>query len=297
MASLRDIRQKIKSVTTTQQITNAMRMMSTAKLSRAVEAVNKAKPYINKLLSLARHIKTVVPNLKHPAFEKREINKTSTIIIGGERGLCGGFNQELHNYVQKRIKKLDISKQKFYVIGQKPIRFLQSLNIPIEKEFETLNINELKPKLIELSNELFEEFKAQKTDRVNIISTSYTSSVNRPIVTIQLLPLPENSDLFSETEKAADTEEKGQSITSQDFDFFPSPKEIFDNILPRYMYNSLLKAVLESVAAEQCSRMIAMTSATDRANEKLESLRLELNRSRQAQITQEINEVVAGSQT
>ncbi len=297
MASLRDIRQKIKSVTTTQQITNAMRMMSTAKLSRAVEAVNKAKPYINKLLSLARHIKTVVPDLKHPAFEKREIKKTSIIIIGGERGLCGGFNQELHNYVQKRIKKLDISMQKFYVIGQKPIRFLQSLNIPIEKEFETLNINELKPKLIELSKELFEEFKSKKTDRITIISTSYTSSVNRPIVTFQMLPLPENSDLFTETETEANKEEKKRNISSQEFDFSPSPEEIFDNILPRYMYNSLLKALLESIAAEQCSRMIAMTSATDRANEKLESLRLELNRSRQTQITQEINEVVAGSQT
>ena len=297
MASLRDIRQKIKSVTTTQQITNAMRMMSTAKLSRAVEAVNKAKPYITKLLSLARHIKTVIPDLKHPAFEKRELKKTSAIIIGGERGLCGGFNQELHNYVQKRIKKLDISKQKFYVIGQKPIKFLQFLNIPIEKEFPTLNINELKPKLIELSKELYEEFKAKKTDRVNIIYTSYTSSVNRPIVNFQMLPLPEKSDLFAETEKEPSEEEKKSHISSQDFDFFPSPIEIFDSILPRYMYNSLLKAVLESVAAEQCSRMIAMTSATDRANEKLESLRLELNRSRQAQITQEINEVVAGSQT
>ena len=297
MASLRDIRQKIKSVTTTQQITNAMRMMSTAKLSRAVESVNKAKPYINKLLSLARHIKTVIPDLKHPAFEKREINKTSTIIIGGERGLCGGFNQELHNYIQKKIKKLDISKQEFYVIGQKPIRFLQFLNIPIEKEYETLNINELKPELIELSKNLFEEFKAKKTDRVSIIYTSYTSSVNRPIVSFQLLPLPENGELFSEAEKEPEDEEKSIKINSQDFDFFPSPEEIFDSLLPRYMYNSLLKAVLESVAAEQCCRMIAMTSATDRANEKLESLRLELNRSRQAQITQEINEVVAGSQT
>ena len=112
-----------------------------------------------------------------------------------------------------------------------------------------------------------------------------------------MLPLPENGELFSEAEKELEDEEKSIKINSQDFDFFPSPEEIFDSLLPRYMYNSLLKAVLESVAAEQCCRMIAMTSATDRANEKLESLRLELNRSRQAQITQEINEVVAGSQT
>ena len=293
MASLRDIRQKIKSVTTTQQITNAMRMMSTAKLSRAIEAVNKAKPYINKLLSFARNIKTIVPDFKHPALEKREINKTSTIIIGGERGLCGGFNSELHNFVEKQIKKLDLDKQNFYVIGQKPIRFLQSLNIAIKKEFPSLNVTELTPELIKLSSELYEQFKNKKTDRINIIYTSYVSSVKHPIVKVQLLPIPAKSEMFFEEEKTV--EEKPKSLPT--FDFYPSPEEIFDNILPRYMFNALLEAVLESIAAEQCSRMVAMTSATDRANEKLESLRLELNRSRQAQITQEINEVVAGSQS
>lgn len=291
MASLRDIRQKIKSVTTTQQITNAMKMMSTAKLSRAIEAVNKSKPYINKLLSIASNIKTIIPDLKHPALESREINKASTVIIGGERGLCGSFNQELHNFVKKQINKIDIEKQNFYVIGQKPIRFFQYLNIPITQEFPSLNVNELTPKLFKISKELYEQFKDNKTDIINIIYTSYVSSVKHPIVKIQLLPIPENSELFAEYKSWSD------EFIVPTFDFYPSPEEIFDNILPRYLYNSLLKAVLESVAAEQCSRMIAMTSATDRANEKLDSLKLELNRSRQAHITQELNEVIAGSQT
>lgn len=295
MASLRDIRQKIKSVTTTQQITNAMKMMSTAKLSRAIEAVNKAKPYINKLLSLARSIKTMVPDFTHPALEKREIKKISTIIIGAERGLCGSYNQELNNFINKRIKKYDLGMQSFYVIGQKAVKYLEFLNIPIEKEYPNLNIHELNSELITLANELYQQFKEQKLDRINIIYTSYISSVRHPIVCSQLLPISEKSDLLADNENEADEISKTKAFPS--FDFYPSPTEIFDQILPRYMYNALLKAVLESVAAEQCSRMIAMTSATDRANEKLESLNLELNRSRQAHITQEINEVVAGSQT
>ena len=237
----------------------------------------------------------MVSDFKHPALEERKINKTSIIIIGGERGLCGGFNQELHNYISKQIKKFNIEKQELYVIGQKPIKYLQSQNISITKEYPTLNINELNPKLFLLANELYEEFKNRKTDNIKIIYTSYISSVKHPIVNFQLLPITEKQNLFSE--KNNDLEEKKNGNILSKPDFYPSPEKIFDNILPRYMYNSILKAVLESVAAEQCSRMVAMTSATDRANEKLESLELELNRSRQAQITQEINEVVAGSES
>lgn len=292
MASLRDIRQKIKSVTATQQITNAMKMMSTAKLSRAIEAVNQSKTYINKLLELSRNVKSRVKSFKHPALEEREVQHITTIVIGGERGLCAGFNQELHNFALKQITKEGLEKQTLHVIGQKPIRFFQMKDIPIAKAFESLNIKEIGDELFALSKELYEQFKDHKTDKVNIISTSYVSSVNHPIACQQLLPIPENSVLLSDSEEPSE----GKKI-HMEYDFYPSPAGIFDQILPRYMYNSLLKAVLESVAAEQCARMVAMTSATDRANEKLEELRLELNRSRQAQITQELNEVIAGSQT
>ncbi len=290
MASLRDIRQKIKSVTATQQITNAMKMMSTAKLSRAIEAVNQSKTYITKLLELARNVKSRVKSFNHPALEEREVNNVTTIIIGGERGLCAGFNQELHNFALEHITKEGLEKQHLYVIGKKPIRFFQMKDIAIEKAFESLSIKEIGDDLFALSKELYEQFKDHKTDKVNIISTAYVSSVNHPITCQQLLPIPENSALLSEEPP------EGKTIYKE-FDFYPSAAGIFDQILPRYMYNSLLKAVLESVAAEQCARMVAMTSATDRANEKLEDLNLELNRSRQAQITQELNEVIAGSQT
>ena len=290
MASLRDIRQKIKSVTATQQITNAMKMMSTSKLSRAIEAVNQSKTYITKLLELARNVKSRVKSFNHPALEEREVKNVSTIIIGGERGLCAGFNQELHNFAWEHITKEGLEKQHLYVIGKKPIRFFQMKDIAMEKSFESLSIKEIGDDLFALSKELYELFKDHKTDKVNIISTAYVSSVNHPITCQQLLPIPANSALLSEESS------EGKNI-NKEFDFYPSPAGIFDQILPRYMYNSLLKAVLESVAAEQCARMVAMTSATDRANEKLEDLNLELNRSRQAQITQELNEVIAGSQT
>lgn len=296
MASLRDIRQKIKSVKTIYQITNAMRMMSTAKLSRAIESVNRTKPYVNILLTLSRDIKSMIPDFHHPALEEREVNKSTTIIIGGERGLCGGFNQDLNKFALNQIQKIELDKQQLYVIGQKAIRFFEYSNIPMAKEYPTMNVKELESELFSLSKELYDKFKNNETDKVSIIFTSYISSINHPILCNQLLPIPKNSDLL---EKSADDSDGNQeeSILNTSFDFYPSPDEIFDQILPRYMYNSLLKAVIESVAAEQSSRMMAMTSATDRANEKLDSLRLELNRSRQAQITQELNEVIAGSQT
>ena len=297
MASLRDIRQKIKSVTATQQITNAMKMMSTAKLSRAIEAVNQTKPYVNKLLYLARSIKSNVRNFSHPAFEDRKVLTSTTIVIGGERGLCGGFNQELHRFALDKIKKEALDKQHIYVIGEKPIRFLQNAGIEIEKAFPSLNIKELEPKLNETAKELYDMFISGKTDRINVIYTSYISSTKHPIVCQQVLPVPSNSELFEDSDsEKADQSGNGKKIIPE-FEFLPSPAMIYNHILPRYMYNCLIKAVLESVAAEQCSRMIAMTSATDRANEKIEELQLELNRSRQALITQELNEVIAGSQT
>ena len=296
MASLRDIRQKIKSVKTIHQITNAMRMMSTAKLSRAIESVNRTKPYVNKLLSLARNIKLMIPDFRHPALEEREVNKSTTIIIGGERGLCGGFNQELNTFALKEVKKVDLEKQELFVIGQKAIRFFQYSNIPMAKEFATMNVKELETELFTLSKELYNQYKAHKTDKVNLIYTSYISSINHPVLCNQLLPIPKNSDLLEKSKDDSD-ESSEESILNATYDFYPSPEEIFDQILPRYMFNSLLQAVIESIAAEQSSRMMAMTSATDRANEKLDSLKLELNRSRQAQITQELNEVIAGSQT
>ena len=296
MASLRDIRQKIKSVKTIYQITNAMRMMSTAKLSRAIESVNKTKPYVNKLLALARSIKSKTKNFHHPALEPRELKNSSVIVIGGERGLCGGFNQELNSFALDKIRKDSFINQQIYVIGQKAIRSFEYLNIPIAMEFPTLNLKELESKLFTLSKDIYNQFKENKTDKVSLIYTSFISSINHPILCNQLLPITKDSELF---EKTLDDTEKitDESVLNFDYDFYPSPEDIFDQILPRYMYNSLLKAVIESIASEQSARMMAMTSATDRATEKLDSLQLELNRSRQAQITQELNEVIAGSQT
>lgn len=292
MASLRDIREKIKSVTSTQKITNAMRMMSTAKLSKAMAAVNQSKVYITKLLSLASSIKTRMTDFKHPALEDREVKKSITIVVGAERGLCGGFNQDLHKFAISEINKSPLEDQQIYAIGEKPIKFFQMTGVPLAKEFHSLNIKDLEGDLFELAKDIYAKFESKQIDKVNVIYTSYVSSVKHPIVSQQLLPIPPDSDLLSSNESSGKGER--QNLI---FDFYPSPEELFNCMLPRYMHNSLLKAVTESVAAEQCARMIAMTSATDRANEKLEDLRLELNRSRQAQITQELNEVIGGSQT
>lgn len=298
MAPLRDIREKIKSVTSTQKITNAMRMMSTAKLSKALASVNQTKTYITKLLDLASSVKKKMVGFKHPALEERPVKKSATIVIGGERGLCGGFNQDLHKFALECIKKESLESQQIYAIGEKPIRFFEMMNIPLAKKYHSLNIKDLESELLNLSKELYAKFETKEIDRVNLIFTSYISSVKHPILCQQLLPIAENSELLSDNDEdeTKSVSKNGKPITLT-YDFYPSPEIIFSNMLPRYLYNSLLKAVIESVAAEQCARMVAMTSATDRANEKLEELRLELNRSRQAQITQELNEVIAGSQT
>ncbi len=285
MASLRDIRQKIKGIATTQQITGAMKMMSTARLGRAVEAINLTKAYIARIEQMVQNVKRELPDFHHPCLSEREVKSACLVIIGGERGLCGGFNHELHQFAMQTIKEHAAPDRKIVAIGRKLVRFLQQREIPIFAAYPDLTVKSAETEIFPVSTRLFELFKSGGADQIEVVYTSFISATRKMPVVSRLLPVD-----------TASMAPKAEERKLQSFDFLPSPALIFDQIMPRYLRNLLHRAIIESSAAEQSARMTAMTSATDRAEEIIEDLKLDLNRSRQALITREIAEVIAGSQ-
>ena len=285
MASLRDIRQKIKGVSSTGQITNAMKMMSTARLNRALDLLKQSKVYNNKLSAMFHNIKSHITPSKHRCLKKEEVKVSCVIVIGGERGLCGGFNQDLHRFAYETIKNNKEKEIKLVTIGKKVSAFFNKTDIKPYKKVNDLNVKEAKETLQPLCNELISLYSAKKIDEIKVIYTSFISATKKSLTQQRIFPLTEQANSLCKNES--------NNVT---FEFNPSPDIIFENLLPRYVQTTLYRFLLESNAAEQSSRMAAMTSATDRAEEIVDDLKLQLNRSRQALITREISEVISGSQ-
>jgi len=285
MASLRDIRQKIGGVSTTQQITSAMKMMSTARLGRAIEAINLTHAYITKFEHMVLDLKSELPDFKHPCMVARPVKSSCIVVIGGERGLCGGFNHDLHRFAKSVIDENTAPDKKIVVIGRKAIRFFEQKEIEMHATFPDLTVKTLDSELFNVSLKLFELYRKEEVDEINLVYTSFASAVSRYLTSIRLLPI----DIST-------LPPKPPTKVLLPFDFYPSPQEIFNQLMPRYLRNLLYRAIIESSASEQSARMAAMTSATDRAQEIIDELKLDLNRSRQALITREIAEVISGSQ-
>lgn len=285
MANLRDIRQKIKGIATTQQITGAMKMMSTARLGRAMESINLRQDYINKMEQMVQNLQQELPEYSHPCLESRPVKTSCFVIIGGERGLCGGFNHELNRFALKTVQECQSQQRHLIVIGKKAIRFFEHKEIPLYASYPDLNMKNLSTELWEMSTDILKLFTSGEVDEVRVIYTSFASAIRKYLTVSQLLPV-ETVNILSQN----------PTKTRATFDFYPSPAAILNQLIPRYISNLMQRAIIESTASEQSARMTAMTSATDRAEEIIDDLKLDLNRSRQALITRELSEVIAGSQ-
>lgn len=284
MASLRDIRQKIKGVSSTKQITNAMKMMSTARLNRAQETIRQNRIYALKLASVVNNLRKKLSNLDHPSLKPRPVIKSVCIIVlGGERGLCGGFNSDLHKYAYKVYENYNAEKKDIIVVGKKASRFFEKCGIEPKQTIIDLTLKDVEKVFTPMCQSIFSDFLAGTYDEILVVYTSFEIG-HRELTTKRIMPVPE-----------VDKNVVDVDIEDITFEYNPSPDIIFDRIMPRYLQSMLFMALLENMAAEQRARMTAMTSATDRAGEIVDDLVLELNRSRQAIITQEINEVISGS--
>lgn len=282
MPNLRDVKQRIRSVKNTEQMTKAMKLVSASKLRKAQEAIQTARPYAHQMRGVMNHLVARCNKDLHPLLDDRTGNRVMLVVITADRGLCGGFNSGIIKMTQSLIaenKDRDIS---LFIAGKKGLDFFQNRPYRIEdkylgwtKDFEYL-------KAVELGEMLAKLFVENKTDRIYMVYNEFKSIIQQEVIREQLLPIiPEEVD-------GAD----GQ----MDYIFEPDEETILEDLLPRYMTTQIYRVFLESSASEHGARMTAMDSASRNAKEMIGELTLFYNRTRQAAITRELIEIVNGAE-
>lgn len=293
MANLRDIRNRITSVNNTQQITKAMKMVAAAKLRKAQNRMSDTRPYAGKLREVVGRMvrNTTVDNeLLHISEENKRL---LYIVIGSDRGLCGGFNNNLFKVVEAEIKSnherfLKDDSLDLVCIGKKSLAYFSKRGYRIYDSHPGFFDNLSYPDAVEIMEHAMERFISDKFDEVYIAYNEFKSIIVQNRIVKQVLPInPEN--LVEET----NTDDSERVI---DYIYEPGKKEILDELLPLYLKIQLWSALLESNASEQGARMAAMDNATENAKELEQELRLKYNKARQSAITTEISEIVSGAQ-
>jgi F-type H+-transporting ATPase subunit gamma len=288
MASPREIKKRIGSVTNTKKITRTMELVSTAKAKKAVDRVSAAQPFAQKLGELIGSLSGDETAKMHPLL--RTIANPRTIVLIGitaSRGLCGAFNSNVIKATLDRRKKLLDSgvEVSTILIGKKIESFFKFQAIEYDRAITTIDDKPVFDDTLELANELMDSFISGKIDGVEVISTRYISSSAQRVERHGLLPLSIEAD-----------EEQDESPNPQGPTIFePGSKQILSELLPRSVRIALYQSVLESAASEQIARRIAMKNATDAASDMIKSMTLIYNRARQGKITQEIAEIVGGA--
>ena len=314
MANLKDIRDRIVSVKNTRKITEAMRLVAAAKVRRAQEQVLRSRPFADRLARVLENIQSRMQfeAADSPLLKKREVKKVTLLAVTGDRGLCGGYNTNVIKQTEQRYQELQRQgfETNLVLIGRKAITYFQnrSSQYTISASFQGLEQVPTAIDAEEATSEVLSEFLSESTDRVEIIYTKFISLVSCNPVIQTLLPLDpqgiaqEDDEIFRITTKdsrlviekdlaPANEEPKLPS----DVVFEQSPDDLLNSLLPLYLQNQLLRALQEAAASELASRMTAMNNASDNAKELAKTLSLTYNKARQAAITQEILEVVGGS--
>lgn len=288
MANLKEVRLRIVSVNSTQQITKAMKMVSAAKLRRATDAIVQMRPYANKLKDILSNLTSSMENSTSPYTQVREENNVLLVVITSNRGLCGGFNSNVIKAANRLIaEKYSTQKEKGNIqvlcVGKKAQEYFTKMKFNVignnNNLFNELNFQNSST----ISQEVMDGFVAGKWDKVEIVYNQFKNAAVQILTTEQLLPLP----------KATVVE--GQSALKNDYILEPSQDYIVNELIPKSLKITMYKAMLDSHASEHGARMTAMDKATDNAGELIKALKLSYNQARQAAITNEILEIVSGA--
>tara|TARA_B110000459_G_scaffold49332_1_gene55066 strand:- start:3230 stop:4111 length:882 start_codon:yes stop_codon:yes gene_type:complete len=290
MANLKEIRNRITSISSTMQITSAMKMVSAAKLRRAQNAVTQMRPYANKLQEILSNVSSSLDSSEGVYSEQREVKNVLFVSITSNRGLCGGFN----NNVIKAIKKLAATDYKdcnvsVLSIGKKSSDAFASSGLSVSESFLPSNASSIWDDLtfsnsIEISEKLMSEFTERKQDKIVIVYNQFKNAAIQIVQEEQFLPIlpPIVKD--------------GEKATTADYIYEPTKESIVEELIPKSLKTQLFKGLLDSMASEHGARMTAMHKATDNARELQDDLKLVYNKARQANITNEILEIVAGAE-
>ena len=277
--STKEIKNRIRSMESTKQITKAMEMVAASKLRRAQAQVANSRPYFEILRTTIDDIVRNNLDFSSPYLKKRPINKVLYIVIAGDRGLAGGYNSNILKLVMGEIKGKDAT---VLPIGKKAVDYFKSHNVPVLTDSYAEAADVSIGDCFSISKQLCNAYKAADFDEIRIAYTNFVSVLSQTPASMQILPL-----VCEECE-----EKKAPTMITM---YEPNDEEVFDAIVPEYLGGVLYGALCESRASEQAARRTAMDSATSNAEEMIADLSLKFNRARQAAITQEITEIVAGS--
>lgn len=292
MPNLLDIRRRIKSVKNTQQITKAMKMVSAAKLKRAQDRVLTARPFANKMTEVLGELaKRTDEDFHHPLLDQRGDERYLLVLITADKGLCGAFNTNLTKAAQSFIRENPDKHIEILAIGRKGRDFFRYRKATIAGEFIGLtgkgrvDFSEA----LDVARTVIKQYTEDKEiDKVFLIYNEFKSVLQQRVILEQLLPVARSKEEVVDAKSA-------QPVNLVDYIYEQPPAEMFSRLLPRLIETQIFRALLESVASEHGARMSAMDSASKNASELIDSLVLNMNRVRQAAITNEIIEVVSGA--
>ncbi len=284
MATGKEIRTKISSIKSTQKITRAMEMVAASKMRKAQDRMRKSRPYADKMREVIGHLAHAHPEYKHHYMVNREVKRVGIIIISSDRGLCGGLNNTLFRTAVTSLKEWDEANINvdMCTIGSKASGFFRRLGGNIIAQSEHLGDSPTLENLIGAVKVMLDDFDNGKIDQLYVLYNHFVNTMTQKPMVRQLLPI------------SADIEDKALKH-HWDYIYEPESKEVLDALLTRYIESLVYQSVVENVACEQAARMVAMKSASDNATDLIDELQLAYNKARQAAITQELSEIVAGA--
>ncbi|TRX58120.1 F0F1 ATP synthase subunit gamma [Thalassomonas sp. M1454] len=283
MAGGKEIKTKIGSVKNTQKITSAMEMVAASKMRRAQDLMASSRPYAENIRNVIGHIARGQLEYRHPYLEEREVKRVGYIVISTDRGLCGGLNINLFKSVLKDSAKwqeqgVDVD---LAVVGSKASAFFGGVGANIVAQKSGLGDTPSVTDLIGSVKVMLDAYDNGEIDKLYVVCNKFVNTMTQKPTIDQLLPLPKSDD---------------DAITHRwDYIYEPDAQALLDQLLVRYVESQVYQGVVENLASEQAARMVAMKAATDNAGDLIDDLQLIYNKARQASITQELGEIVAGA--
>ena len=284
MAGSKEIRTKIKSVENTRKITRAMEMVAAAKMRKAQDRMRAARPYAEKIRNVAAHLSRANPEYKHPFLVKRDsIKNVGIIVVTSDKGLCGGLNTNVLRLAIGRMKAWEGEGKGITVcpIGNKGFSFMNRMGAKVKSHLTGLGDTPHIEKLIGAVKVMLDAYVAGEIDAIYLSYNHFVNTMKQEPVVEQVLPLS--------------GEQLGTTEGNWDYIYEPDAKQVVDELLVRYIESLVYQAVVENMASEQSSRMVAMKAASDNAKSVIGELKLVYNKARQAAITKEISEIVGGA--
>jgi F-type H+-transporting ATPase subunit gamma len=286
---LKEVRNRIKSVQSTQQITKAMKMVSAAKLRRAQDAIIQMRPYASKLQEMLSNIVSNTEGGSNISLaEERQVKEVLMVVITSDRGLCGAYNANIQKMALATIKEKYAEQQAsgnltIWAIGKKGAEFFQKRGYNVDVRFKDIFMKLSFEAVQQCAQAAVQAFAQKEYDAVEIVYSEFKNAATQRFVAEPFLPIPKNSA------------DKGKKAKKSDFIFEPEKDQLIAELMPKILNTQLYKAVLDCNASEHGARMTAMDKASENANELLKSLKISYNRARQAAITTELTEIVSGA--